>query len=465
MMTKDIFLTWAAESELNSLMNGQIAGDLVPWPSMARMDSSNDRVGVLLMVPDGDAERLQPLALVVPENQRRRLFTRFATLRDDVSPISAWSHVMNPALFDLVDDLDRTPSLDGLESCWAGLIVAEALILSRRPVQSLRAPACFATMSFSIGRAQALWPRVKRDEVIDRFEVANSLVRSSPPQHSLIKEFQPIWSILADAPLSYGSSRNPIGTALLGLREARWNDELNPYLLVSQALSAWPESSLIAEFGQLHPEARVQAFDHIMEEIRRGPKTGERRDMLSFIAGFVASVAAGGAPSLGLAEAVANEFPAVLAWAYVLIGARQKIAWSSTFSGLGRLVTRELARPFHFSEPPQCDFALDEAMSVIDRQLSDPFVHLRLKQRGISVALLPGVNLTLPMQETPVTAVATARQSNRHGSLTENRSDLSRLADDLWPHLVERIKQEIGKHSKTSSTRKKSTAQGKFSLE
>lgn len=459
----DVFLAWVSESELNSIASGRLAGDLAPWPSMARRSGADERVGVLMRVPDGDADRVQPLALIVSESQQRRLFTRFATLRDDLAPLSAWSHVLTTGLFDLVDALDRVPSLGGLESCWSGLAIAETLLIARRPLHAVRSPACFATLSYAIGRAQALWPRVRRDEVIERFDMANSLIRTSGVQSALIKEFQPIWSALADAPLSYGSGRNPIGAAIIGLRDQRLNDDSNPSLIVGRALEVWPESALLAELAGMHPESRVQAFDHVIDELKRSPKPGERREVLSFVAGFVASVAAGGAPSLGLAEAVAGDFPAVLAWAYVLIGARQRTAWSSAFGGLGRLINRELTRPFHLDEPPQCDFAVDEAISVIDRQLTDPLVHLKIKQRSISVALLPGVNLTLPLSDAVVGVTP-----NRQPARAESRGDMGRLADDLWPYILEKIKKEEGAQSaasRVSSNKKRGTAQGKFPLD
>src|SRR5690606_30239228 len=139
---------------------------------------------------------------------------------------------------------------------------------------------------------------------------------------------------------------------------------------------------------------RLRLFDMLVDRLdRTNERDFARRVGLAFLAGYLATIAAGGAPSLALTESSAQRWPEITAWAYVIGGLGERVVWSSGFDGLGRLVARELMRPLRLDEPPMCDVALDEVQVLVDPQLSDPFVHLRLKQaRIVSIALLPGVN-------------------------------------------------------------------------
>jgi hypothetical protein len=270
----------------------------------------------------------------------------------------------------------------------------------------------------------------------------------------------PIWATLIQAHQGHGFPERSLARAIAALAEARRDGPNDETYTLADALRQWPEHEVIRGLNSLHPEQRVQSFDHLVEELQRSQTSGDRSEALAFIAAYVAATAAGGAPSVGLAEGISDRFPAVLAWTYVIMGIGQRSTWSSAFEGLGRLVSRELSRPLHLDEAPTCDFALDEAVVVMDRQLSDPLVHLRIKQqRHISVALLPGVNLTLPLSEaTPARPVVEPR--------VEAKSETSMLVEMLWPSIRERIISEglsPQSSSRPQNVRKPRGGQGKLS--
>lgn len=175
-----------------------------------------------------------------------------------------------------------------------------------------------------------------------------------------------------------------------------------------------------------------------------GDRESLRRNALLLLAGYLATVAAGGAPSLALAEGVAQRWPEVTAWAYAVGGIGENVVWTSSFDGLGRLVARELMRTLRIDDPPTCDFALDEGAILADSKLADPLVHLRVKARIATVALVPGVNIAIPTADAPTQELgrretpASARQGESFSG-----NPMAVLAEAMWPHLRGRVEDRI----------------------
>jgi hypothetical protein len=195
---------------------------------------------------------------------------------------------------------------------------------------------------------------------------------------------------------------------------------------------------------EVSPDGRLKLFDAVIAaldqvDIAKDPR---RYYAIGLIAGFVATVAAGGAPSISLAAVAAQTHPTVLAWAYVVGGIGEKITWTSSFEGLGRLVVRELERPFHLDEGPLADFAYPEMKVLADRGLSDPLVHLKIKQaRTVVVALSPGVNVVFPLNEQKERNGQQERSVSRalEASAKAIGDPMAVLVEALWPYLERKI--------------------------
>ena len=136
----------------------------------------------------------------------------------------------------------------------------------------------------------------------------------------------------------------------------------------------------------------------------------------------------------------------IRACVHALGGVGEKIVWASGFDGLGRLVARELGRALRLDDAPTCDFSIDEAIVLADSSLSDPLVHLRIKQaRLVTVALYPGTNITVPIADQVVADQRKNMASERdHRSVAERNhlrtGDTSTaLIELLWPQIVSRI--------------------------
>ena len=283
---------------------------------------------------DNDDRGIRPLALVVNEDDIRRLCGRYAQLHSDLSPLTAWCHVVTPDYFEPLDSLVRNPDFGGLEAAWTGLIVAEAVLLADMPLSRLRISACLATHSFAIARAQGLWSHVGVENVTRRFDSANRLLKSesivqrSEGRSAKVRaSLQPIWEALIALSSNRGSypssELEPIVSALRGLMRAKSNkDQREIDQLLRPLLDYAPEAEQLEQLNELPPEARLRVFDRLVEGLNRPETSREkvRRNSLALIAGYLATVAAGGSPSLTLAEGQAAKSPEITAWAYITGG-------------------------------------------------------------------------------------------------------------------------------------------------
>jgi hypothetical protein len=339
-----------------------------------------------------------------------------------------------------------------MQAAWTGLIVAEAVLLAERPVASIRISACLATQSFSVARTYALWNHVPVEDIIKRFDTANRLCRSDSVVQrgesrigKLRSSLQPLWDTLVI--LSQGREATklhelePIIAALQGLGQARTNkDQQEARHLVRPLMEYAPEADSFDQLSNLEPEMRLRLFDKLIDRLNESAseRTNLRHNALALLAGYLATVAAGGAPSLSLAESNSARWPEITAWAYLIGGIGENVVWTSSFDGLGRLVARELRRPLRLDESPTCDFAFDEANVLADSKLADPLVHLRIKQaRLVTVALLPGVNVAIPIGDAVSQGASNTDVSRSTRPLISD--PIAAFVDALWPHLQRRI--------------------------
>lgn len=452
-MAREAFFTVLSESELNDLLAGRWSGGGLPWFQSDKARVPAGLTGVLWHEGARRDQPATPVALVSREEDQKRLCARFAQLRSDLSPLSVWCHLLTPERLDGVRELTRDADLGGFEAAWAGVVVAEALLLAERSVGKLRLAACLATQSFSIARTAALWSKVPHTEVLERFDRAQVLFRLGDAKLGRLRDaFWPVWATLAGAAepsfMDDDGELRPLIHAVRGLNEARSRkSDDESYHLIEPLAFLVPECDIFLDIDKKTAERRLKDFDTLVNILSQNStrRDKRRRNALAMLAGYMATIAAGGAPSLALAESHARNWPEITAWAYALGGVGERVVWTSSFDGLGRLIARELLRPFRFDEPPLCDIGLEEAQVLVDPQLSDPLVHLRLKQaRVASVALLPGVNLAVALGGEP-TGPEPRRPDSNHDMATRQKLGtkgdhaLGALADALWPYLAERL--------------------------
>jgi hypothetical protein len=464
-MNSEFSFAVLTEMELTELLAGHEVGIPFSWPSYhTTLQLKEGFTGVVWKKGSHSTDPIQPLVLVAREEDIRRLVGRFALLRSNLSPLTSWCHLFTQQRFEKLKSPRREPDLSGLQAAWSGLVVAEAQILSDKTLASLRLPACLATQTFAIARASAIWGDASESEIVRRFNAANSLFRTDRgPAHrgeiriaKVRSALQPIWATLNA--LLHGrmaaSELRPLVASLNALQNVRHFKDRDEAERVEAEPFARPLAEVIPEartlfhLSDLTPEKRLKIFDQLVMTLN-GMDQAEpslQRSALALLAGYLTTVAAGGTPTLSLAESQAQRWPEIMGWAYAVGGIGERVFWTSTFDGLGRLVARELMRPFDLDEPPSCDFALDEASVLVDSKLEDPLVHLRIKQGKIAtIALLPGVNIANSINDLPAQDLKPQfAQPVRHTEgIRDNRGIWGLIADSIWPHIRTRVEEYI----------------------
>ena len=448
--------TRVGESQLDALLSGEgVAGMAIDdLHSLQRLGVGE--TGILLPQRGNSTHPVRPLALVVPDQGIRRLCGRYAQLRTDLSPLTAWCHLLTPERFGELDDMGREPDLVGTDAAWSGLVVAETMLLAGMPPANIRISACLASTTYSIARTKALWSSLPLESVVERYDAANKLCRrgsGSERSHSRLARVRssllPMWrclSALSDDGPSKAAAKDlePLVLALIALREARsGTGSVEARSFVRPLLRTVPEAQALEQLSAMAPEARLRLFDALVSIFKvADANTVLRRHALALIAGYLATVAAGGLASLSLVEHDADAWPELTGWAYLVGSVGERVTWTSAFDGLGRMVARELQRPLRLDEPPTCDFAFDEALVLFDPELRDPLVHLRIKQaKVVTVALLPGVNIAIPVVDTG-SREDTMWESRPGRAVSGDAESPIELADllqvlavRLWPYL------------------------------
>ena len=217
--------------------------------------------------------------------------------------------------------------------------------------------------------------------------------------------------------------------------------------MASPLLREVPEAEAFERLTEMTPEQRLRLFDLFTSALEEADvENSARRGGLGLLAGYLATVAAGGTASLGLVEQMAGRFPELTTWAYLTGSIGERITWTSAFDGLGRLVARELRRPLRLDEPPTCDFAVEEGLALADPRLKEPLVYLKIKQaRLLSVALFPGVNVAIPAADSTVEEDGSLDRKMESGTVAtlgkygENGSLFPLLAEALWPFIRPKV--------------------------
>ena len=454
----------ARETELDALLRGECF-DRVLDPELFPLRLLRvGETGVLVERGKNGDEPLRPLAIVAHDQDVQRLCGRYAQLRGDLSPLTAWCHLLTPDVLPDLDGVAHEPRFGGTEAAWSGLIVAETLLLAERPLASLRVSACLASASYAVARTNGLWKERLLDTIVERFDFANKLCRgrngvqrAHTRTDQVRTSFVPMWkclSALSDEPIRLRrEAMGPLVGALAALRDARLcHDPAEAGLLIGPLLETVPEGRAFERLADMAPEARLRLFDELVRTFKEtDPSALLRRNALALVTGYLATVAAGGATSLALLDDGADRWPELTGWAYLVGGIGERVTWTSGFDGLGRLVARELQRRLRLDEAPTCDFALDEARVLWDGELRAPLVHLKIKQaRVLTVALFPGVNVAIPIVESAPQANGHQRGATQRPAVSEEQlkgvgSDelLQVLATALWPSLRRFVVEEM----------------------
>ena len=469
---KDLKYFHVKDRDLETFLQGEIKSRLRSKNLFeCEEDLKSSDTGVLVAMGESRSDPPKPIALIAHEKDVRRLCGRFAHVRPDFAPLTTWCHLLKPEFSKNIDGIVHKPKFDSTLAAWCGVVAAETVLLNGRGIAEIDISTCFASSTYAIARSKALWPRLSIEDILNQVALSSETCGTlNIPKFEreyaqrVRSAFDPLWNTLTS--MMHNSNTYQEGKLahnvealqiLESERKSGNSDEASKFVVPLSKFA--PEVGVFDKFSELVPEKRLELFDDLVDKFKKtDSKDSRRRDALAMLCGYLSTKAAGGAPSISLVNKLGYEAPELIGWTFLIGGIGEPITWSSGFDGLGRLIARELNRPFRLDEPPTCDFALDEAVVLLDRELKDPLVHLKIKRsKDLSVALFPGVNIGVPTVEARRKAIDAKYHNKREvseSSAVGTKGDLaSVLSDFLWPKLRERVVKEISFQAKRKTQR------------
>lgn len=386
----------------------------------------------------------RPCMIGVNSEGCQELFNWAVTYHRDLAPLTSWCHVVDLKEISMRSGMQRSEeSLHGLEAAWTGAVIAEAMALSRRSYDLITLPACLATDTFAIARTVALYGVKAISETIEQFDnVRDRLRRPVERWRPATGHFISVLSRLVPGGMQASSSLVDLLSRLC--RDVHLSSDAGkhrfPPQLTEELASRVPQLAMLDRIGDIPAEERVRLLRETANWLASA-KNDEDRHLLYFAAGYIISRVGGAERDLRLAEAFDGGYPNVLTWSAVLGGLGLTPYWTDAFGGIGRLVARELTRPFRLMDPPCADIAADEMLVISDKSPGQGPLRFRTGQRSVAaVAIRPGVVVQVSLSEEEK-SYDRGREphsvSTKAGLSAELRDPryLELLAEQLFPYL------------------------------
>lgn len=350
----------------------------------------------------GERRTKLPNIIVIPSDDKREFYAWANTYMRFATPLSQSCHVVAK------DDLPRisawhiAPDCGSHSNVWAGVVIGEALLRTRMgdDLSQLSLMALQSSISFVGARAIMLWGSDKiRARSIENYDSALALLGA---ERATVPDYKCLWAVL-DA-IS--------GGGVLSMSEAQRDVELIVECCegigdvgfvrdrtMSKVLSvlSWPPD--LSRFGGADAEERVQVFKVALERLFDGHQSHDRglRALAEFVVAYFAARIGGSASSRTslLADRI-DAHPMLALWYGLVSALHEPYMWGAEFGGLARLALRELSFPHRFEDPPRCDIAFEELLSLVDSELDGPEFPFRgAMNKSLIVEVEHGVNATV----------------------------------------------------------------------
>jgi len=394
----------------------------------------------LVYVLDDEGHRARfPACILGSEEQQKRVFAQFAVIAPSLIPITSWATIMTRSDFESLQVSKRNPAFQS--AAWAGLVIAEACIRNRRRASTLTVNHCLGTHSFGTARGAFLWPEVPSTHYSARIREVSEMMGGVGADFEDVPFAVPfIWECLvsSERPIEQLPSNDGVSQALRAILKS--GTDAREATALATAFLPLMDGDLrsLANVYVMSPRERLTLYDSFLSKSRGDSgalHVRERAAAYQFATALLALHLSPGDPNISVAQKVLSDFPEVYAWALVLSGINESHVWSGAYEGLGRIVVREITRPFHWEDAPFCDYAVSEASVLIREGSRHPAAQLRLKRPLAQVAIAPGVNVVVPQREQRIPAkeevppVSTAAPLDLAGA----------LVDLLWPAFEKKL--------------------------
>jgi hypothetical protein len=344
-----------------------------------------------------------PRAVIVAEEGLTDFLAWVLTYFRHVRPFTAHCRILTPSLVRLCDYTTRSGTGLDLGSADVGLIVAEGVAYSVGRTDTNRLPfsALARTLSFAFAEGARRYgdALASTDDVVEKIKSGWASARELTHQAPLELPANPInevWAVILNvvggtSVAQRKSSAEPL--LIEALRGVKADGSIPKEIwkkLAGRVLRDVPPSESL----EGPREGRVRAVENAIRELthRSEGSHWER----AFVAGYMASRI-----QPGTLDHFAVLFPAIadlrecLLWYGACAGLIPDSAVANYGNGLGWLLKREVGRPTHWLDRPNCDIALSEMMVLMGgREGSRPVIPT-VASGVLTVELLPLVSTTV----------------------------------------------------------------------
>lgn len=365
-----------------------------------------------------------PNVVVVPSDDKREFFAWANTYMPFTKPLSQWCHVVAQDDLPRVSSMHIVPDCGSTSNVWAGVVVGEALLRTRMgtDLSQLSLMALQSSISFVGSRAVVLWGSDKlRARSITNYQAARKLVGA---EGSLVPDYQFLWSVLDTL-----SGRSVLKTSRAdrdielivecceGIRDGGFIKDRT----MSNVLDvlSWPPG--LSRFRVADAEERVKVLNVALEglfDVVESRSKGLRSVAEFVVAYFAARIGGSTSSRTNLLEHRIDAHPMLALWYGLVSALHEPHLWGAEFGGLGRLAIRELSFPLRFEDPPRCDIAFEELLSLVESEAdrSPDFPFRGAMNKSLIVEVEHGVNATVRLgskgEDGPASSMGRVNQSD-----------------------------------------------------
>lgn len=346
-----------------------------------------------------------PSAVIPFNGDVESFYADVATYYPNISPISAYMHVLDDEFFSLsklpvLENIKKATRYSGLgrakHRIWVALALVEAASMAFNNGAGtdvgVTYSICRRSLSFTLARADILYPHYPRNNVVDKWLQLREISRMN---------FSPeiCASIMWIASIAFDSSSPALDSqgqpSDLAEMIRRMIDRTPSHSQFTKYLSEiYPSIS-----GHLHIltgnyDGRMQGLSQIINDVRVRSRGAELDAMT--IAFFCNNILPGSLAHIKLLTKLIGEYPSILIWYGFFSGLSEDFDWRGAISGIGQKLSRDLYLPFNLEVHQSADIALEE-LAVLSRIKITVGAIKPIQQRTMLVSLLPGIDILCRM--------------------------------------------------------------------
>jgi len=348
-----------------------------------------------------------PRAAIVAEDSRADFLAWVSTYFRHIRPFTAHCRVLTPSLARASTQSTESHLLPDVASADIGLILAEgtAYSVGRTDLNRLPFSAFARTLSFACAQGAKRYEGMFADDGTAFEQIRSGWLSARELSNQATLDLSPtdisdVWAAVLRAAAGIGPGKGkgkPESVLVEALEGVRASGRVASQIWAKLSGDLKNAESL-SEALEGPREGRVEAVETAVRELAHGPARSRRRR--AFVAGYMASrVQPGTLDHFPLLFPAIAELRESLLWYGACSGLTPETSVDNYGNGLGWLMKRELGRPSHWLDRPNCDIALSE-MSLLLRNREATKPSLRTLAGGVlKVEVFPLISTSVKWSE------------------------------------------------------------------